>query len=73
MHYYYPRRIPVLSIVQKGDHRAHPTYLRQWEDAMGARFTEHHFFEAGHYMDPKQQGEMIMQVAKLIVSFSLAD
>lgn len=65
--------IPVLSIVQKGDHRAHPTYLKQWEEAMGDRFSEHHYFDAGHYMDPKEQREMIMSVAKLIVTFALSD
>ncbi|MGB5483036.1 hypothetical protein [Parasphingorhabdus sp.] len=63
--------IPVLSIVQKGDHRAHPDYLRQWEDAMGDRFTGHHYFDATHYMDPKEQREMVIEAAKLIVGFAL--
>lgn len=63
--------IPVLSIVQKGDHRAHPTYLKLWEEAMGDRFTGHHYFEAGHYMDPKEQRAMILEVSKLITGFAL--
>lgn len=63
--------IPVLSIVQKGDHRAHPDYLRQWEEAMGDRFTGHHYFDATHYMDPKEQREMVVEAAKLIVGFAL--
>ena len=54
--------IPVLSIVQQGDHRAHPDYLRQWEEAMGGRFTGHHYFDATHYMDPKEQREMILSL-----------
>lgn len=63
--------IPVLSIVQKGDHRAHPDYLKQWEDAMGDRFTGHHYFDATHYMDPKEQRAMVIDAAKLIVGFAL--
>lgn len=63
--------IPVLSIVQKGDHRAHPDYLRQWEEAIGDRFDGHHYFDATHYMDPKEQRGMIIEVAKLITDFAL--
>jgi hypothetical protein len=63
--------IPVLSIVQKGDHRAHPAYMKQWEEAMGDRFTGHHYFDAGHYMNPKEQAEMILDAAKLVANFAL--
>ena len=63
--------IPVLSIVQRGDHRAHPDYLRQWEEAMGDRFTGHHSFDATHYMDPKEQRTMILDLARLIADFAL--
>lgn len=63
--------IPVLSIVQQGDHRAHPDYLGQWEEAMGERFTEHHYFSATHYMDPKEQRGMIIDLAKLIADFAV--
>ncbi len=63
--------IPVLSIVQQGDHRAHPDYLRQWEEAMGDRFTGHHTFDATHYMDPKEQRTMVLDLARLIADFAL--
>ncbi len=60
--------IPVLSIVQTGDHRAHPDYMRQWEAALGDRFSGHHRFDATHYMDP--QAEMVSELAKLIADFA---
>ncbi len=63
--------VPVLSIVQQGDHRAHPDYLRQWEEAIGDRFTGHHYFDATHYMDPKEQRSMIIELAQLISEFAL--
>ncbi|BAN00841.1 alpha/beta hydrolase [Ilumatobacter coccineus] len=63
--------IPVLSIVQTGDHRAHPDYLRQWEEAMGERFTGHHEFDATHYMDPKAQAGMVAELAQLIHDFAM--
>ncbi len=63
--------IPVLSIRQAGDHRAHPNYLRQWEDALGDRFTGHHEFDATHYMDPKAQAEMVTELAQLIYDFAM--
>lgn len=65
--------LPVLSIVQRGDHRAHPEYLAQWEAAMGDRFVGHHYFDASHYMDPNEQREMITELSKLIFEFSLDD
>lgn len=63
--------LPVLSIVQRGDHRAHPEYLAQWEAAMGDRFQGHHYFDATHYMDPKEQHEMIGELATMIADFAL--
>lgn len=63
--------IPVLSVVQSGDHRAHPDYLRQWEDALGDRFEGHHTFDATHYMDPKAQAEMVTELAQLIYDFAM--
>jgi len=63
--------IPVLSVVQSGDHRAHPEYLRLWEDALGDRFDGHHAFDATHYMDPKAQAEMVNDLAKLIYDFAV--
>ncbi|MEZ5372940.1 MAG: hypothetical protein R2704_09410 [Microthrixaceae bacterium] len=63
--------IPVLSIRQAGDHRAHPDYLRQWEDALGDRFTGHHTFDATHYMDPKAQAQMVTELAQLIHDFAM--
>lgn len=65
--------LPVLSVVQEGDHRAHPDYLRQWEAALGSRFEGHHTFDATHYMDPKEQRQMVEELAKLIVDFSMND
>lgn len=65
--------LPVLSVVQSGDHRAHPDYLRQWEEAIGDRFKGHHYFDATHYMDPKTQSGMIDELAELIATFSLHD
>lgn len=64
--------LPVLSIVQRGDHRAHPDYLAQWEAAMGDRFTGHHYFDATHYMDPKEQHAMIGELATMIAEFALS-
>lgn len=64
--------VPVLSIVQQGDHRAHKVYLKQWEDALGDRFDGHHYFDATHYMDPKEQKNMIVELAKMISGFALA-
>jgi len=63
--------LPVLSIVQRGDHRAHPEYLAQWEAAMGDRFQGHQYFDAAHYMDPKEQREMIGELAAMITGFAL--
>lgn len=63
--------IPVLSIRQAGDHRAHPDYLRQWEEALGDRFAGHHEFDATHYMDPKAQAEMVTELAQLIYDFAM--
>ena len=63
--------LSVLSIVQRGDHRAHPEYLAQWEAAMGDRFQGHHYFDATHYMDPKEQREMIGELATMIADFAL--
>ncbi len=63
--------IPVLSIVQSGDHRAHPDYMAQWEEALGDRFTGHHRFDATHYMDPKAQVEMVTELAQLIFDFAM--
>ena len=65
--------LPVLSVVQAGDHRAHPDYLRQWEEALGSRFEGHHMFDATHYMDPKEQKQMVEDLANLIVDFSMKD
>ena len=65
--------IPVLSIRQSGDHRAHPDYLRQWEVALGDRFTGHHEFDATHYMDPKAQAAMLTELTQLIHDFAMAD
>lgn len=64
--------VPVFSIVQQGDHRAHKVYLKQWEDALGDRFEGHHYFDATHYMDPKEQKNMIVDLAKMISGFALA-
>lgn len=63
--------IPVLSIVQSGDHRAHPDYMSQWEEALGDRFSGHHRFDATHYMDPKAQVEMVTELAQLIYDFAI--
>lgn len=38
---------------------------------MGERFTGHHYFDATHYMDPKEQREMVIEAAKLITGFAL--